>query len=317
MSNVGSEEQISSAINFYLSTIPTNQLNYLTIANAYLALKQYDKALAAISQYNVYNKDDEIRKYAIITEIYEKKIDWENAYKSYIDFNSLYVEEVYRVFEQDTQFMEEKHALETKALKESQMKQEILFAAFVLIMLAVVVIFVIKNKLKRQTIQKMMAEQELEKFKQLYSQMESERDDLAALLEENKSVDPKMKEVLSKRLDMLNKWLASYIADDKSAFAKLNNDVENLLKDKESFIASTITAYRASNPDFIAHLEKHNLTEREIGYCCLYALGLNGKEIGRFLNTSNHYNTSSAVRDKLGLAGHDTNLGIHIRKLLS
>ena len=65
--------------------------------------------------------------------------------------------------------------------------------------------------------------------------------------------------------------------------------------------------------DFI---EKLNLSEREIEYCCLYALGLKGKEVGSYIKMRSHFNISSDVRKKLGLVESDTNLGIYIRKLL-
>lgn len=59
------------------------------------------------------------------------------------------------------------------------------------------------------------------------------------------------------------------------------------------------------------------LTEKELEYCCLYALGLKGKDISHYLKSKSHFNDSSKIRAKLGLVEHDTNLGIYIRKILS
>ena len=55
----------------------------------------------------------------------------------------------------------------------------------------------------------------------------------------------------------------------------------------------------------------------EIGYCCLYALGLKGKEIGEHIQMKSHFNNSSDIRKKLGLPEHGITLGTHIRQLLS
>ena len=72
-----------------------------------------------------------------------------------------------------------------------------------------------------------------------------------------------------------------------------------------------------SHPKFIKHLEDRGLNEWEINYCCLYALGLKGKEIGEYIQLKSHFNNSSDIRKKLGLGEHDVNLGTYIRKLLA
>ena len=82
-------------------------------------------------------------------------------------------------------------------------------------------------------------------------------------------------------------------------------------------MSSTRLAFAGSHPNFMKYLEDHNLTEREIEYCCLYALGLKGKEVGSYIKMRSHFNISSNVRKKLGLVESDTNLGIYIRKLLT
>ena len=79
---------------------------------------------------------------------------------------------------------------------------------------------------------------------------------------------------------------------------------------------STKLVFAGSHPNFIKFLEEKGLTEWEIGYCCLYAMGLRGKEIGQFIKLPSHYNLSSGIREKLGISEHETNLGIYIKKLL-
>ena len=76
-------------------------------------------------------------------------------------------------------------------------------------------------------------------------------------------------------------------------------------------------SYKASHPSFVRYLEGKGLSGWEVGYCCLYAMGLKGKDIGKYLQKGGHFNISSRIRTKLGISSHDTNLGIYIRKLLS
>ena len=70
------------------------------------------------------------------------------------------------------------------------------------------------------------------------------------------------------------------------------------------------------HPRFLIYLKEKGLSDLEIGYCCLLAIGLRGKEIVAYLNSRSYYNASSAIRKKLGLNEHDTNINLYIQKLL-
>lgn len=118
------------------------------------------------------------------------------------------------------------------------------------------------------------------------------------------------------RLGLLNHFLTAYITDDSKLTAKADEEISRLLKDKESFIASTRLAFAGTHPHFLKYLEERGLTNREIELCCLYALGLKGKDIGTYANVSNQYNISSSIRGKLGIDAHSTNLCLYIRRLL-
>ena len=66
----------------------------------------------------------------------------------------------------------------------------------------------------------------------------------------------------------------------------------------------------------MSYLESKGLSEYEINYVCLYAIGLRGKEVGEYIQLKRHYNISSEIRHKLGINEHETNLGIYIRNLM-
>ena len=68
--------------------------------------------------------------------------------------------------------------------------------------------------------------------------------------------------------------------------------------------------------EYCDSLKEKGLTDLEIGYCCLHAIGLRGKEIVSYLNSRSYYNASSAIRKKLGLSEHDTNMINYIQNLL-
>lgn len=98
-----------------------------------------------------------------------------------------------------------------------------------------------------------------------------------------------------------------------------NSDVINIVdrkmamlaEDRNRFILTIMLSYAAAHPCFTSALKKHGLSDWETGYCCLYAMGLRGKDIGNLIGGGSHahHNRASVIRAKLGLTEHDTNLG--------
>lgn len=123
--------------------------------------------------------------------------------------------------------------------------------------------------------------------------------------------------LIRQRLTVLDKVLASHISSDDKAYRISEEEIENLISDRESFLISTKIVFKENHPKFICILEQKGLTDWEIGYCCLFTLGLKGKEVGEFIQKKRHYIISSEIRKKLGLSEHDTNIGIWLRTLLS
>lgn len=89
-----------------------------------------------------------------------------------------------------------------------------------------------------------------------------------------------------------------------------------MMADREEFLRSTKILFEENHPRFTAYLAGKGLTDWEIGYCCLYTLGLKGKDIGEYIQKKRHYIISHEIRQKLGLDEHDTNLSIYLRELL-
>lgn len=108
--------------------------------------------------------------------------------------------------------------------------------------------------------------------------------------------------------------------DPESGISKENcARLKKMAGDKRSLISAVLSSYRITHPEFISVLQSHGLTDEDTGYCCLYAAGLNGKDISFLLNNGgrSHYNTASRIRARLGLRESDTNLSIYIRNLLA
>lgn len=147
-------------------------------------------------------------------------------------------------------------------------------------------------------------------------QLENESESLKEVLEKQKDLAKPIEDAIKIRIEMLNGLLASRITDNDSYAEPYGTWKDQIIQDKDEFMNTTRLAFKASHPKFIEYLEQHGLSESEINYVCLYAIGLRGKEVGEYMQLKRHYHISSDVRKKLDIDEHQTNIGIYIRKLM-
>lgn len=313
----GREEEIIDVITEYIQTISESRIDWLTISNAYLRVQKYNEILSVLSQYT---KGIDIHKdrkyYAVISDAYQNLGEYKKSLEAYEEYIVLSDSIDFAVYTQDTKFVKERHNLELETLKEREAKNRVFLFATIFIILLITILIWIRARLKVNRMEKAFAEQEMERYRLMYEQMEEERDNLTNLLAQNDELEPDVKTAVGKRLELLNKFFTAYITNNIEIDRKANKEMEELLANKDTFMESTKLAFAGSHPKFIRYLEERGLTEWEINYCCLYALGLKGKEVGTYIRMRSHYNNSSEVREKLGINEHETNLGIYIRKLL-
>ena len=317
LEDCGTDAELKDAVDEYLNTIPAENIDWLSLANAYQKLGLYEEALQAIERYKNSTKTSEEIKYrALKSEIYENLGRYEESLRAYKEYMIVSDSTTWAIMQQDTKFVEERHNLELQTLKEKESKMRvILWSALVIAILLAIIVF-IRYRLKVNRMEKAIAEQETEKYRLLYLQMEEERDNLTNLLAQSDELAPDIKTAVGKRLELLNKFFTAFITNNSDIDRTASKEMEELLANKDTFMVSTKLAFAGSHPKFIKYLEDRGLTDWEISYCCLYALGLKGKEVGSYIKMRSHYNNSSEVREKLGINEHDTNLGIYIRKLL-
>lgn len=316
LTKYGTEQEIHKVINNYQNTIPASHIDWLTISNAYMKIGRYNDALQSILQYDNSLSNQGIKHQILLSEIYEHLGRYEESLNAYKEYMVVSDSTTWAIMQQDTKFVEERHNLELQTLKEKESKMRVLLcsALFIAILLAIIVF--IRYRLKVNRMEKAIAEQETEKYRLLYLQMVEERDNLTNLLAESDELAPDIKTAVGKRLELLNKFFTAFITNNSDIDRTASKEMKELLANKDTFMVSTKLAFAGSHPKFIKYLEDRGLTDWEVCYCCLYALGLKGKEVGSYIKMRSHYNNSSEVREKLGINEHDTNLGIYIRKLL-
>ena len=307
------EEDIYHMIDEYLNFVPENEVDWLTIANVFLSAGDGISARDAINKY-IPNKSDN-RYYALLTQIYKAENSYKEALETYEQFNKITDSLDFVALKQDTQFIEERHQLELKALQEKEAKTRTALICIIALLVALIAIYLIRKQLKIRTAEKKQLEIEKQRYEQLYADAVAERDALTKMVEDA-NVKDETKAVIRERLEILNKVIISHITDTSSANKKAYQELEALVADRESFIESTRLTIEGNNPEFIAALKKQGLTDEEINICCLYVIGLKGKDIKSYTSQPRHYNQSADIRHKLGLTENDTNLSIYLRELL-
>lgn len=315
----GSSQEISNLIDEYRSVVPVTQIDWLTLANAYMVIEEYDSVLHSIECYNHAHKFTASPKYkALKSEIYEKLGRYEESLRAYKEYMVLSDSTTWAVMQQDTKFVEERHNLEMAKAQETDAKNKrtiAIMACVIALIGSILVILIIRRRLQISRAENKELEVERQKYEQLYADAVAERDALTRMVEDS-SVKEEAKSVIKTRLDVLNKVIISQITGTISANKKAYEELEALVANRDSFIESTRLTIEGNNPKFVTTLKQRGLTDEEINICCLYAIGLKGKDIKAYTSQPRHYHHSADIRHKLGLTESDTNLSIFLKEML-
>lgn len=315
----------------------------LEISKGYLKVGDTDRALEYISTVDLTN--DSILKVKYLAtkyNIFYKLGRYKEAIDAYVDCDH-YIDSLdLELYNNDLLFAEEKHKLIVDNLNEKVKRNQIASISLGLIALLILVlsVYIHRHTINKKKIELMHSENirldiersnlelenqnaelrnsrqrlEIENFRLQVNRLESECDNLKKILNNRTELSKPIEEAIKERIAVLNGLLARAITENDSFAKPFSELTKQVTKDKDKFINSTRLAFKASHPRFIEYLEKHNLTESEINYACLYAIGLRGKEVGEYIQAKGHYNISSSIRKKLGMTEHETNLGIYIRQ---
>ena len=312
-------ERTRQVLDEYLALIPENKLDYSSIALAYFELGEYDKALNAIKKDTVLETyTSQTRHHALLADIYRKKGEYELAFESYDTYLVIRDKKLYDIYQSDTKFMEEKHSLEMQKAKETEAKDKltiIVLVCVIVLMFLLYILNLIRKRLKDSRRKNALLESEKAHYEQMYNEVLAERNALDEMIADS-SIKNETIGIIKKRLDVLNTIIVSHLSEKGTDVKRANDELERLIADRNDFIKSTRLTLEENYPHFFAYLHDKGLEEYEIDFCCLYAIGMKGKEIKTYTNLSRHYKDSSEVRQKLGLVESDTNLSNFLQNLL-
>lgn len=299
------EKVLAELLQEYVEVVPHSYVGWLTVAEKRLEMKDLHGCRQALDSYCLYSMDRSMKYHHIASRLYEEYGDAEAAVEHYSMYVSASDSVGKALLLNDTKFIEERYAL----MREARVRKmtSLLAAGFIVLLAGVIAVIVYRLKVRLK---------ENDSYRQQCQMLMQEKSTLAQTLEESLVLNGDMKGIVRERLALLNKFLAANITENWKADKSAQQQMDELLSNREEFIASTISAFEASHPSFMSYLKGRGLTEKELGYCCLYAIGLNGKEVGAFTKMSRHYIVNSEIRKKLGLSEQKTNLDKYIQQLL-
>ena len=295
--------------------------NYLIAATSFCgkdsiqaAIQEY-RAEYFASQHKLHSSSiySDKRYYAILYFLYRAQGKYKEAGEAYTQFNNINDSLNISALQENVRLTEARHQLELLNREAELTRVRNYWMAACCIAILLLVVLFISYRLRISRMQKRLAEQEKEHYRRQYELLEEEFQSLQSLLAGNNRLNSETKEIIKSRLALLNEFFKAYITEDGREPEK---HITRILEDKEAFMQSTRKAFTVSHPEFVRYLEEQGLTPWEVGYCCLFALGLNSKEVGRYINSCNYYKTNTHIRKKLGLDNHSTNLNLYILQLL-
>lgn len=349
----GDKNDIIDAINQFSTQEKIDEVAKMDIAEAYRKIGDYSNSLRVLNSIHPDTENKSYFKYlAIRPDVLADNGDFEGALNAYRDYSYMRDSINRDIFSHDLLFAKERYEIEKNNMRKIQERNTMLWVSLCIVFLLMIISGFIyyryrlsrtKGLLKEHEIAQLRLEKENYerktenlKLKNLQSAMETERQTLVAenlrikiehleaessalkkILEKEKDLTTPVEEVIKVRLEMLNGLLATRISENDSYSKSYKEWSERLIQDKDEFMNSTRLALQATRPRFIDYLKERGLTDYEINYVCLYAIGLRGKEVGDYMQLKRHYHISSDIRKKLGVDNEQkTNIGIYIRNLM-
>ena len=320
----GNMDEVRSILYYYESVKSIDDLDRLDIAEAYYKMGDAPNAIRVLASIPITSKTRSSLKYmAIMPSVLELNGDLAGALQAYRDFSTTIDSIHMNIFSHDLLFSKERHEMEKANMIGIQKRDKVIWISVCVTFVLLIIISCIyyryrlekaKTLLDTQEKQRLQLEQENLRLKIV--QLENESETLKEVLEKHNDLAKPIEDAIKVRIEMLNGLLASRITENDSYAEPYDSWKEKIVQDKDEFMNTTRLAFMASHPRFIEYLEQHGLTESEVNYVCLYAIGLRGKEVGEYMQLKRHYHISTDIRKKLGIDEHQTNIGIYIRKLM-
>lgn len=323
MLQFGSRDEIRRVVNQHQITSHSHIGKNIKLALAYSRLGENDKALHLLNSVKESKcKFDTLKYLTIAIEIMESMGNEQELAPLYKQYITQVDKQHQRQCLQERQAIAESLQMDL-TLHEQQRTESLRIwsgISVIIFMILVTATFAVTNRHNR-----LQKKQHLERAnsaeaanEQLSDHNEFLRNEITRMQQQltDTELSSDATKAIKERIEVFNYLLANEIATNEQFYNAYEEWIKSLTANPDEFMNSLRLTFQASHPKFIKYLQDKELTSNEINYVCLYAIGLRGKEVGNYLKKRGHVNISSAIRKKLGIDRHETNLGIYVRKLL-
>lgn len=324
-------QQYSNALQYaidYLDCCPNKDselINWKNIALAYLKGDLASDALEFLEKHPIYHDISKDAGYHsiksdILAALGKHEISLE-SYRRYCEIND---STDLIIHQSDIELIEERLTTE---IEQTKQRHWWFLICIVLVATTTYTIAVIRKKKNAEvTLKKEVLDLEIE-YKTLisihqqlkennsiteneYIKLQGQLDQMISQVEDNSTTEQAVN-ILGERLHSLSAFLQTPVPDSLS---KVCDKVSNLKNSKNYIVDNIGILYALKYPKFVSELRDFGLTSAEIGFCCLYILGLNKYEISNVIGKSSIYNINSGIRKKLTLSSVETNLDIWLKR---
>lgn len=296
----------------YLNEYPhNNMINWHIIAMIYLYAGNPHKAYEMLNKYKDYSDVRfDPQYYGVLANVLEQMGKNKDALDAHRTFATLVKNRDVARHRSDVKVIEERYE---KELYQNRYKHFVSYIVAIAICVLLMIIYMnIRWKRERIHNESNLADlqQEYDALVALKERMDATYQYLSNQVTETSYTDQELMRVLGHRIKSLAAFLQKPIPDSLS---KVASQIDDLKKNKNYIVDSIGLLYAVTYPEFVNKLRAHDLTSSEIGFCCLYLLGLNIPEAGEVIGkVSSVYNVNSSIRKKLNISG--TNLDKWIAK---
>ena len=303
--NISDRSLFDKRLDDYMHHIQSPEMvNWVSAAEIYLKNGRLDSSKQAIENaWKYLNDKDRLILNKVSAKAYYDSGDYEKASHFYKEYVDLADNTDTMVFNSEAEYIEDIYIAKIKILRKKYEVAILCLSLTIFILLGATAIYFILMHNRR------LAE-EKNKFEEMYRSLLREQEALKKT-RENRRLNKEVLSIVEERLNVLNKFVAAHISSSFSKEASLR--IKSLMENREYFLESTRMSFALSHHRFLKFLADQGLTNWEIGCCCLYCIGLNGNEIGEYLERKAYYKMSGKIRSKLGL-DRSINLDMYLLK---
>lgn len=310
-----SNSQVQESLNIYLHEMNNRTYNWQIVAYAYLILGEYTKSYDALSLYCQSGQPLSRVTYWIKANLYEqmgKERESIEAYKTYFELTETHIRGMY---DSETKFIEDRFKAEIELIKKRNSIFILLLISIISLTLCLFLVYIYRQSHKLRLLERAAAIQEKMSLEESRNKLFAEKQKIEETLlkveaeiielkriKRNTVLSKSVRKHVDERLSVLNKFVEATISSN--ARLEAESMLRQLTEDRDYFLNSTKLSFMIAHIRFIEYLKMAKLSDREIEYCCLFAVGFNGSQIASYLgyhNPHSFYNICSNIRKRLNI----------------